>query len=300
MTIRITTGTSVQAISILVLWVNLRRRRVAAAVEAEDHDREQRDHEEHDQRHDRVHPVRQPVHVVGDRGHRGLVVDAARDRRADHRQVPRLAGRLRRGPGGGSERRERGRGRSRFIFIASVPFLLAPRAVRRPPGWRVVAGARSTILTTEGQDAALPQCGSARDRTAIRSPTMPEAPRFRPFETALDPEAALGILRAATEGADDGELFLERRRGGVAGLRRRPAAQRHLRRRRRLRPARRQRRDRRLRPLDRDLRGGAEARRRDRAPRGRRRRRHARRRRRSRPTSASIPTATRSTTPSSR
>ena len=41
---------------------------------------------------------------------------------------------------------------------------------------------------------------------------MPEAPRFRPFETALDPDAALGILRAATEGGDDGELFLERRR----------------------------------------------------------------------------------------
>ncbi|MFO1210199.1 MAG: metalloprotease TldD [Amaricoccus sp.] len=42
---------------------------------------------------------------------------------------------------------------------------------------------------------------------------MPTEPRFRPFETALDPEAALGILREATAGADDGELFLERRRG---------------------------------------------------------------------------------------
>lgn len=41
---------------------------------------------------------------------------------------------------------------------------------------------------------------------------MPDAPRFRPFETALDPEAALGVLRDATAGADDGELFLERRR----------------------------------------------------------------------------------------
>ena len=35
---------------------------------------------------------------------------------------------------------------------------------------------------------------------------------FRPFDTALDPEAALRSLRAATDGADDGELFLERRR----------------------------------------------------------------------------------------
>ncbi len=38
---------------------------------------------------------------------------------------------------------------------------------------------------------------------------------FRPFETALDPDAALAILRDATAGADDGELFLERRRAEV-------------------------------------------------------------------------------------
>ena len=35
---------------------------------------------------------------------------------------------------------------------------------------------------------------------------------FRPFETDLDEAVALGVLRAATDGADDGELFLERRR----------------------------------------------------------------------------------------
>ncbi|MEQ9258821.1 MAG: metalloprotease TldD [Roseovarius sp.] len=35
---------------------------------------------------------------------------------------------------------------------------------------------------------------------------------FRPFETTLDREAALRRLRDATAGADDGELFLERRR----------------------------------------------------------------------------------------
>lgn len=40
---------------------------------------------------------------------------------------------------------------------------------------------------------------------------MTDAP-FRPFDTHLDESAALRILRAATEGADDGELFLERRR----------------------------------------------------------------------------------------
>ncbi|MBF9031431.1 metalloprotease TldD [Rhodobacterales bacterium HKCCE3408] len=38
---------------------------------------------------------------------------------------------------------------------------------------------------------------------------------FRPFETLIDAETALGLLRTATSGADDGELFLERRRSEV-------------------------------------------------------------------------------------
>jgi len=39
-----------------------------------------------------------------------------------------------------------------------------------------------------------------------------ENPRFRPFETDLDEGTALKTLKSATDGADDGELFLERRR----------------------------------------------------------------------------------------
>ncbi|ABG31729.1 metalloprotease TldD [Roseobacter denitrificans] len=35
---------------------------------------------------------------------------------------------------------------------------------------------------------------------------------FSPFEDALDRDAALRVLKTATDGADDGELFLERRR----------------------------------------------------------------------------------------
>lgn len=35
---------------------------------------------------------------------------------------------------------------------------------------------------------------------------------FRPFETQIDENAALHVLRSATDGADDGEVFLERRR----------------------------------------------------------------------------------------
>ena len=37
-------------------------------------------------------------------------------------------------------------------------------------------------------------------------------PRFQPFEDNLDLEDSLATLKAATSGADDGELFLERRR----------------------------------------------------------------------------------------
>ncbi|WP_028954649.1 metalloprotease TldD [Sulfitobacter sp. 20_GPM-1509m] len=40
---------------------------------------------------------------------------------------------------------------------------------------------------------------------------MTDAP-FAPFDTLLDRDEALRVLRAATDGADDGELFLERRR----------------------------------------------------------------------------------------
>jgi TldD protein len=45
---------------------------------------------------------------------------------------------------------------------------------------------------------------------AAAAPT-PEAP-FRPFETMIDRDRALTILRDSVAGADDGELFLERRR----------------------------------------------------------------------------------------
>ncbi|MGB3409207.1 MAG: DNA gyrase modulator, partial [Jannaschia sp.] len=43
---------------------------------------------------------------------------------------------------------------------------------------------------------------------------MTDAP-FRPFETALDRDATLALLRETLAGADDGELFLERRRSEV-------------------------------------------------------------------------------------
>ena len=44
---------------------------------------------------------------------------------------------------------------------------------------------------------------------------MAESTDFRPFETLVDQDTALGLLREAVAGADDGELFLERRRSEV-------------------------------------------------------------------------------------
>jgi TldD protein len=44
---------------------------------------------------------------------------------------------------------------------------------------------------------------------------MPIAAPFRPFETLLDEGQALHLLREAVAGADDGELFIERRRSEV-------------------------------------------------------------------------------------
>ena len=41
---------------------------------------------------------------------------------------------------------------------------------------------------------------------------------FRPLDTRLDGDRALAILRGATNGAEDGELFLERRRSEVIML----------------------------------------------------------------------------------
>lgn len=38
---------------------------------------------------------------------------------------------------------------------------------------------------------------------------------FRPFDTMLDEGLALKLLQNAVAGADDGELFLERRRRGA-------------------------------------------------------------------------------------
>ena len=221
-----------------------------------------------------MHPVRQPVHVVGDLGDRRLVVHPARRRRA---RSP--AGRLGSPAGcatgrGGGKGREQAEGPADPRSSSSRASVLPPRPARRrrPAGGCCGCGQMNHIngrRTRRGFRRA--------DVAASRRPTMRDRPRFRPFETALDPERALD---------DPARRDRRRRRRRAlpraaplrgAGLRRRPAEDRELRRRRGLRPARRARRDRRLRPLHRDLRGGAQARRRDRPPRGRRRRRHPRR-----------------------
>ncbi|RMD94648.1 MAG: metalloprotease TldD [Alphaproteobacteria bacterium] len=60
---------------------------------------------------------------------------------------------------------------------------------------------------TPGGDRA----GTAAAETGIAHP-------FRPFDSHLDRERALALLREATAGADDGELFLERRHSELIHL----------------------------------------------------------------------------------
>ena len=45
-----------------------------------------------------------------------------------------------------------------------------------------------------------------------------DTPAFRPFETLIDHDRSLSILRAAVAGGDDGELFLERKRSEMLVL----------------------------------------------------------------------------------
>ena len=68
-----------------------------------------------------------------------------------------------------------------------------------------------------GRVASGAACGTSGLPSAIlrlKASPMPDA-RFRPFETHLDEDRALAVLREAVAGADDGELFLERRRSEV-------------------------------------------------------------------------------------
>src|SRR6056297_673202 len=47
---------------------------------------------------------------------------------------------------------------------------------------------------------------------------MTDQTPFRPFETLLDRDTAEAIVKGAVAGADDGELFLERRRAEVTSF----------------------------------------------------------------------------------
>ena len=130
------------------------------------------------------------------------------------RQIGRLAGGLRPG-GGGGERREQAQSEAEAGHLHRVrPSLYGPpaRPCGRAPGLACCSWARSTILSPARTRRGFAAAPGARARPS-GGPGMQTSPRFRPFETALDEGHALAVLREATAGADDGELFLERRRG---------------------------------------------------------------------------------------
>ena len=119
-------------------------------------------------------------------------------------------------------------------------------------------------------------CARIMTASARQAPCMTVTHAFRPFDTHLDQRRRAGACCATPpHGADDGELFLERRRSEVLVFDDGRLQHGQLRRLRGIRPARGARRDGGLRPFHRDHRGRAAARRGDRAAGGRRRRRHA-------------------------
>ena len=101
----------------------------------------------------------------------------------------------------------------RLIFMASIRSIPGPRAPLSAPAGLACCcrWPRSTILAGEGQDAAMPQRALRRRRhpepRPCRSPRA-SAPSRKPST----PMPRSRVLRDATRGADDGELFLERRR----------------------------------------------------------------------------------------
>src|SRR6056297_448083 len=82
-------------------------------------------------------------------------------------------------------------------------------AVSRGPAPRPVA-ARASRAGRPGIDPR--PCPAHLPTASSPAAGAPMSDRFRPFETRLDRDRALAVLREATAGADDGELFLERRR----------------------------------------------------------------------------------------
>ena len=68
-----------------------RRGGVRPAVEPQHDDRQEHHHQQDDAEHDPVHPVRQPVHVLGDRARSRLVAGSTGHRRPDYREARRLS-----------------------------------------------------------------------------------------------------------------------------------------------------------------------------------------------------------------
>ena len=145
-------------------------------------------------------------------GHRRLVADAARHRRADHRQVPRLARRLRRGAGGGEAEESEAETDAAHLHGVHPFYPRPPRASSAPAGLACCCSwARSTILAAEGQDAAMPQRALRRCRhpepRPCRSPRAsapsrpPSTPRPRSACCATPPPAPTTASSSSSAGA---------------------------------------------------------------------------------------------------
>ena len=128
------------------------------------------------------------------------------------------------------------------------------RAFRRRVPFR--AFARDPTVVYRGVKIIFSKTATRRGVAALGHPApdpkdfqLTDQTPFRPFETLIDRDTAEAIVKEAVFGADDGELFLERRRAEVLSFERRTAPDGELRRLRGIRAARGARRDGGLTPI---------------------------------------------------
>src|SRR5690606_35378326 len=99
---------------------------------------------------------------------------------------------------------------ARPLIAFSICFLPLPCAARLLRG-RAVDAAPSSLSVACSPDRS-PRQAVARPSSASGEGPQLSQKRFSPFDDLIDRDHALATLRAALDGAEDGELFLERAR----------------------------------------------------------------------------------------
>ena len=193
-------GITVQAISTGGVVRELGRHRISAAVETEDDDGKQAEHDCADRGDNIEQDVVEPNDVPGNLGDRRLEFIGTGHRATDDLQILLDVRAI---PGPGRDHRRQGRREKTFCkscdpLRPNWPALRSARAFVNPSCF----GRLQIILDRQPQVIAAPRGRAIQDRIF--------AMEFAPFENLLDRDRANTILKDASVGSDDCELFLER------------------------------------------------------------------------------------------